>query len=374
MIYKAFLNRQEITGFPVKGKETSEIWGGDILLWKKNQVKKYFTVETYLPSSRLEYITNGNYFSTRVTLPSSTEKWATFNNKEPYTHIRIDVGGHSNIKVHGMAEIGGAICYLKSEIINTSSMRIIIKSLIGESEVINAYIYTSESSCGLVSAAWLMNNCIYCHFTTGSSDDGTRCHIVLKFNTNGELLEEYKKAIPDRDEAYNYKFPITEGPYTTIKSGSLYYAARLQYPAVYMYKLNENPFEISPANLTNLNLYYIGSCNNRHIFGDFSKDNETIIYELIGGEFIKKKVLPYGHQLSPFTCCLCKNHIYGAEYFAEIYDFGSIDADPDRKLIYTIPFSATISIHYVQSQADSIYVFYGGSSEEHTQYMTIISI
>ena len=34
MIYKAFLNRQEITGFPVKGKETSEIWGGNTLLWK----------------------------------------------------------------------------------------------------------------------------------------------------------------------------------------------------------------------------------------------------------------------------------------------------------------------------------------------------
>lgn len=37
MIYKAFLNRQEITGFPVKGKETSEIWGGNTLLWKKEQ-------------------------------------------------------------------------------------------------------------------------------------------------------------------------------------------------------------------------------------------------------------------------------------------------------------------------------------------------
>ena len=36
MIYKAFLNRQEITGFPVKGKETSEIWGGNTLLWKKS--------------------------------------------------------------------------------------------------------------------------------------------------------------------------------------------------------------------------------------------------------------------------------------------------------------------------------------------------
>ena len=37
MIYKAFLNRQEITGFPVNGKETTEIYGGDVLLWKKGE-------------------------------------------------------------------------------------------------------------------------------------------------------------------------------------------------------------------------------------------------------------------------------------------------------------------------------------------------
>lgn len=37
MIYKAFLNRQEITGFPVKGVETDEIWGGDVLFWKKSE-------------------------------------------------------------------------------------------------------------------------------------------------------------------------------------------------------------------------------------------------------------------------------------------------------------------------------------------------
>lgn len=35
MIYKAFLNRQEITGFPVNGIETTEIYGGDTLLWKR---------------------------------------------------------------------------------------------------------------------------------------------------------------------------------------------------------------------------------------------------------------------------------------------------------------------------------------------------
>lgn len=36
MIYKAFLNRQEITGFPVKGKDVSKIYGGNILLWEKS--------------------------------------------------------------------------------------------------------------------------------------------------------------------------------------------------------------------------------------------------------------------------------------------------------------------------------------------------
>lgn len=36
MKYKAFLNRQEITGFPVKGKDITKIYGGDILLWEKS--------------------------------------------------------------------------------------------------------------------------------------------------------------------------------------------------------------------------------------------------------------------------------------------------------------------------------------------------
>lgn len=35
MIYRAFANGEEITGFPINGAETKEIWGGDTLLWKK---------------------------------------------------------------------------------------------------------------------------------------------------------------------------------------------------------------------------------------------------------------------------------------------------------------------------------------------------
>lgn len=35
-IYRAFSNGEEITGFPINGVETQEIWGGDTLLWKKS--------------------------------------------------------------------------------------------------------------------------------------------------------------------------------------------------------------------------------------------------------------------------------------------------------------------------------------------------
>lgn len=34
-IYRAYANGEEITSFPVNGVETEEIWGGDTLLWKK---------------------------------------------------------------------------------------------------------------------------------------------------------------------------------------------------------------------------------------------------------------------------------------------------------------------------------------------------
>lgn len=48
MIYKAFLNRQEITGFPVKGKDITEIYGGDTLLWKKGEQGRELGVTFFL--------------------------------------------------------------------------------------------------------------------------------------------------------------------------------------------------------------------------------------------------------------------------------------------------------------------------------------
>lgn len=60
MIYKAFLNRQEITGFPVKGKDVSKIFGGNILLWEKSEK---------LPMKEICCATGKTYWSPDVTKP-----------------------------------------------------------------------------------------------------------------------------------------------------------------------------------------------------------------------------------------------------------------------------------------------------------------
>lgn len=50
MIYKAFLGKQEITDFPINGVDTSKIYGGDKLLWEK-QEETYGSGYNYIASS-----------------------------------------------------------------------------------------------------------------------------------------------------------------------------------------------------------------------------------------------------------------------------------------------------------------------------------
>lgn len=48
MKYRAFANGQEITEFPINGVNTDEIWGGDTLLWKKEQQGRELRVTFFL--------------------------------------------------------------------------------------------------------------------------------------------------------------------------------------------------------------------------------------------------------------------------------------------------------------------------------------
>lgn len=103
MIYKAFLNRQEITGFPVKGKETSEIWGGNTLLWKKSggirkNIAEYAAFDKCTTTSGVTLVNliSGSYSN-------------IFN---PEKKFAIFVGGSSIIKVIDSFDgLGFAIAY-----------------------------------------------------------------------------------------------------------------------------------------------------------------------------------------------------------------------------------------------------------------------
>lgn len=116
MIYKAFLNRQEITGFPVKGKETSEIWGGNTLLWKKSggirkNIVDYAVFDKCTTTSGVTLVNliSGSYSN-------------IFN---PEQKFAIFVGGNSIIKVIDSFEgLGFAIAYKNSfYIIHTDENR-----------------------------------------------------------------------------------------------------------------------------------------------------------------------------------------------------------------------------------------------------------
>lgn len=66
MIYRAFLNRQEITGFPVDGIETDEIYGGNTLFWKKKDAQKPKLMLRMRAAAGDDY----NYYDKQLLLPT----------------------------------------------------------------------------------------------------------------------------------------------------------------------------------------------------------------------------------------------------------------------------------------------------------------
>ena len=372
MIYKAFLNRQEITGFPVKGKDVNKIYGGNILLWEKGeQIKEPFTVEAYFPSNSKNGVINGNRFSIPVKLHDSSGYWILANRKKPYIDFKTTVGSYYDNRVQALGEVGGVICYLHSENPNNTSLKITMNVLNGKSEVSNSYTYSSDNVISLVDATWLMNNHIFVYFST--YDDALHdyeLHIVLEFGLNGEVVGKYVKKTKSKDM---YKFPILEANLTTVKSGTDHYCLYLKGAFTMMYKLSGNPFDSQRIKISSG--IYIGSDNGRHFFlrNLTGPSSNTILYEFINGEFIEKRVLKDSGVLD-INCCICKSRIYIGIY-GTIYDYGDIDdkTEQPRKAIFKTP-SAPRQTNFIHSQGDFLYVFHGTFSEKDKQYMTIIPL
>lgn len=370
MIYKAFLNRQEITGFPVRGKDITKIYGGNILLWEKEeQIKEPFTVEAYLPSGY--GVINRNRFSIPVKLHDSTKYWILANRKKPYIDIKTTVGSYYDNRVQALGEVGGVICYLHSENPNNTSLKITMNVLNGKSEVLNSYTYSSDNVISLVNATWLMNNHIFVYFST--YDDALHdyeLHIVLEFGLNGEVVGKYVKKTKSKDM---YKFPISEANLTTVKSGTDHYCFFFKGALKTVYKLSGNPFD--SQTIKNSSGIYIGSDNGRHFFlrNLTNSSSSTILYEFINGEFIEKRLLK-DSGVWDTNCCICKGHLYIGIY-GTIYDYGDIDdkTEQPRKAIFKT-LNAPKQTNFVHSQGNFLYVFYGASSEKGKQYMTIIPL
>lgn len=84
-IYRAYANREEITGFPINGVETQEIWGGDTLLWKK-QEESYGNNYNYIASAFQYFVPVSSWYE-------CTREYALpFNNVIRLTRNNIEIG------------------------------------------------------------------------------------------------------------------------------------------------------------------------------------------------------------------------------------------------------------------------------------------
>ena len=64
MIYRAFANGEEITDFPISGVDTNAIYGGDVLLWKKDGGIDFVSVRKMVHCGKRTVIFTNNFIAT----------------------------------------------------------------------------------------------------------------------------------------------------------------------------------------------------------------------------------------------------------------------------------------------------------------------
>ena len=390
MIYKAFLNRQEITGFPVKGKDVSKIYGGNILLWEKEKkIKEAFTVDGYHANRRP--VTNGKRifenFVFSGTYSNKKQKWAFIDFKSPYFN-KIEGTETPKDRVSSTcatAEYNGIICltqitgFFEKYANQIYTLYIEIHSFNDGNEILGTCTINAEEDVyyDLVDTAWQNEGCVYLHLKKRKKAETSKvCEVVFKISTDGTLLGKYEKW---KENASTNDFIISTNPsYSTITSGSKKYLANIcGFRPVY--ELHENPFETTEI-ATNGFKYYVGSTNNKHFFMDFETNNgETLskVYEFVEGEFVKKRIT---YKADWYTsACVYRNHLYTVND-KDVLDCGDVETgkDEDTKIIGQIPYYGTIELFFVQ--AGYIYILYSTGKETSgleslaKHYMTIIPL
>ena len=403
MIYKAFLNRQEITGFPVKGKETSEIWGGDTLLWKKEeQIKEAFTVDSY---HIVATVTNGKVFASKITIEGVNNKrlygYALFNTQNPYTDIKVyqqQAAKGTIIDTKLFTEYGKSIyvAEIKGYYITYANMitsfDITIYDITSKAtSAIKLTISASEENTAydepLLTDMWIKGGYIYFHALLdqydGSVSDSYSNVIekreqVFKINLNGGIIGKYER-IYDKNVG---EVPVSGIANTVINSNGKYYFVKKG--DVYIREIPENPFDISSKLISGKR--YIGTYNGKLIYISSSR-NESKIYEFINDNFVEIRTIGAVTISTYFErICIYNNHIYATNYSkpSEIMDYGDIETgvDADAVNIGTLPYTVASqdSVELMIAQKGRIYIFQKYSDERVgaeasvKHYMTVVPL
>lgn len=404
MIYKAFLNRQEITEFPVKGKDVSKIYGGNTLLWEKEQIKEAFSVRgAHIYDVQ---VTNGKQYFAEIKYinddKTSEDVIASFSEKKPFINALYRLSNKSNRYICCSAEENGYVCVTEIENVynvnenggleSIKSMNVTINGFKGSSNfkspvcVISAaenesYIIGSYGNVSIRSAiTWQNQNHIFLYAKCISS--GKVYDVVFKINFNGIIVERYRKRY---DSSNSIGALLNKGTgFSTIYSGTRTFivdAASNGYN--YTFELKTNPFEMSKFSDGTLKRY-IGKTGQKHVFVDTSYDNKqyayfTNIYKLENEVFTKIRTTYLATYKSAIA--LYNNHLIFASPYKTVgvIDCGDIETgtDDDKKVIYRIPFEqGRTELAFVQSKYLYMIYYYGTSEptfpEDH--YMTVIPL
>lgn len=335
-IYRAFANGEEITGFPINGVETKEIWGGDTLLWKKQGAIKFpdYFIDGILHCGKraLVALRGGNPFFILCT-PKSTAPYydVIFSSKYYDNHIR-----------YGFLAIFNEELYVL-EYVSTSSTA---KNKYAY-KLLDFYIYANDMTLKKHFSTdfdieieqsgddriapfkmWAENNRFHLVFSHYISDDPFPSkYLPSSLETfvfeDGKLVEHQQDSSLScnyRSDSTHLLYPCTTTVSSTAHNGNYYYIATegVQYGSdSRLTEVNaKSPiFKVLSGSQGNYDSYFAGCHNGKNLW-----KRKGIIYESIENNFTQKCTdldscagggfVPYGTQYLGLGGTLENSHYY----------------------------------------------------------------
>lgn len=405
MVYRAFAGGKEITGFPIGDKSASEIWGGNTLLWKKNELIPSGRVNSYSLVNKLpcgcgrnimRFIDYGKlgsdgkyyyqYWDSAITQKpylKHIQSWLTndiiekilSNGTEyPYGTHNIYANETENkiyLLSYGWTSSNGASnarLFLDKFIVLSKDMKV-ERQYSGTKIEIKSHKYDGEKKSAMHYGGpffWVENE---------------NFHVIVPYVRNNQFTGGYSYIfnsgqIISQDESYFGAAPSDDfyaGGFSLIASSTISYGGKhyLAFPGQSgMYETEENAAAVYKKNGK---YTYLGNYSGRYIFTDTSK---TMLYEFKDGNMVKKYDLAdldasnLGYKPSEFNynnITILNGRIYYIDII-EISDIGSLDESGKHvgevicRTEYITGEKKVISA--ITSEMNTLYAFYYVASDE----------